>query len=82
MLLVARTDAAHRNLAEQFASRKVEKTYIALVHGSLKQDSGKIDTKITRDPVRRIRMTARLRTRPLRPHRISRTAALREIHAA
>lgn len=60
VLLVARTDAAHRSLAEQFASRKVEKTYIALVHGSLKLDSGKIDSKITRDPVRRIRMTARL----------------------
>jgi 23S rRNA pseudouridine1911/1915/1917 synthase len=60
VLLVARTDAAHRSLAEQFASRKVEKTYIALVHGSLKQDSGNIDAKITRDPVRRIRMTARL----------------------
>ena len=60
VLLVARTDAAHRNLAEQFASRTVEKTYIALVHGSIARDTGTIDTKIARDPVRRTRMTARL----------------------
>jgi 23S rRNA pseudouridine1911/1915/1917 synthase len=60
VLLVARTDAAHRNLAEQFAARKVEKTYIALVHGAVKQNHGKIESKITRDPVRRTRMTTRL----------------------
>ncbi len=60
VLLVARTDAAHRNLAAQFAARTVEKTYIALVHGSPPRDTGAIDTKITRDPVRRTRMTARL----------------------
>jgi 23S rRNA pseudouridine1911/1915/1917 synthase len=60
VLLVARTDAAHRSLAEQFASRKVEKTYLALVQGRLAKAEGKISTPITRDPVRRIRMTARL----------------------
>jgi 23S rRNA pseudouridine1911/1915/1917 synthase len=61
-LLVARTDAAHRNLAEQFAGRTVEKTYIALVHGAVKQETGRITAKITRDPVRRIRMTAKRET--------------------
>ncbi len=60
VILVARSDAAHRNLAEQFASRQVEKVYIALVHGRVKNDHGGVDTPITRDPVRRIRMTARL----------------------
>ena len=60
VILVARSDAAHRNLAEQFASRQVEKTYVALVHGSLKNDGGRITTPIARDPVRRVRMTARL----------------------
>ena len=60
MLLVARTDAAHRNLAEQFSGREVEKTYLALVHGRVKQDEGTIKTPITRDPVRSTRMTARL----------------------
>lgn len=60
VLLVARTDAAHRDLAEQFASRTVEKTYLALVEGRMNADSGRITQPITRDPVRRTRMTAKL----------------------
>ncbi len=60
VILVARTDSAHRNLAEQFAARKVEKIYVALVHGHMKDDQGRINTPIARDPVRRVRMTARL----------------------
>ena len=60
VLLVARTDAAHRALAAQFASRTVEKTYLALVEGRIAQDSGRITLPITRDPIRRTRMTARL----------------------
>jgi 23S rRNA pseudouridine1911/1915/1917 synthase len=60
VLLVARTDAAHCALAAQFAGRTVEKTYLALVEGRLVADSGRITTPITRDPARRIRMTARL----------------------
>lgn len=60
VLLVARTDAAHRCLARQFAGREVEKIYLALAHGSFQQDRGRIQTAIARDPVRRIRMTTRL----------------------
>ncbi len=60
VLLVAKNDAAHQRLAEQFASRRVEKTYLALVHGSIKQDHGRIEKPITRDPRQRTRMTARL----------------------
>jgi 23S rRNA pseudouridine1911/1915/1917 synthase len=62
VLLVARTDAAHRHLAAQFASRTVEKIYVALVHGVIPNDRGRIATPIARDPVHRIRMTARLGT--------------------
>ena len=62
VLLVARTDAAHRDLAMQFAGRSVEKTYLALVHGRVRSDSGRIAKLIARDPVRRTRMTARLST--------------------
>jgi 23S rRNA pseudouridine1911/1915/1917 synthase len=58
-MLVARTDAAHRALAAQFAGRTVEKIYVALVEGRT-TDSGRIDTPIARDPARRTRMTARL----------------------
>lgn len=60
VLLVARNDAAHQKLAAQFAGRKVEKTYLALVHGSVKQETGRIERPIARDPIRRTRMTARL----------------------
>jgi 23S rRNA pseudouridine1911/1915/1917 synthase len=60
VILIARSDAAHRHLAEQFAARKVEKIYLALVHGRVKKDQGSITTPIARDPVRRVRMTARL----------------------
>jgi 23S rRNA pseudouridine1911/1915/1917 synthase len=60
VLLVARHDTAHRALAEQFASRQVEKIYLALVHGVVKKDSDTIEKPIARDPVRRTRMTARL----------------------
>lgn len=62
VLLVAKTDAAHRNLAAQFAGREVEKTYIALVHGKMPRDSGRIELPIARDPVRRTRMTGRLQS--------------------
>lgn len=61
VLLVAKNDAAHHSLAAQFAARKVEKMYLALVHGIVKADTGRIDRPIARDPVRRTRMTARLR---------------------
>ncbi|HEU0120449.1 MAG TPA: RluA family pseudouridine synthase [Bryobacteraceae bacterium] len=62
VLVVARTDAAHRSLAEQFQSRTVEKTYLALVHGVTKAESGRVEKPITRDPVRRTRMTCKLET--------------------
>lgn len=58
VLVVARTDSAHRRLAAQFSSRKVEKVYVALVHGVMKRDSGRIEKPIGRDPVRRVRMAA------------------------
>ncbi len=60
VLLVARTDAAHRSLAEQFAERSVEKIYLTLVHGSVKKDAGRITAPIARDPVRRTRMTTKV----------------------
>jgi len=59
VILVARSDLAHRALAGQFSRRKVEKVYLTLVHGRVERDSGRIDKRITRDPRRRTRMTAR-----------------------
>lgn len=59
VLLVARDDAAHQNLARQFSSRTVEKVYLALVHGGVRGESGRIATPIERDSARRTRMTTR-----------------------
>jgi 23S rRNA pseudouridine1911/1915/1917 synthase len=59
VILVARNDAAHRSLAAQFATRQVEKVYLALVHVALPREEGRIEKPISRDPVRRVRMTAR-----------------------
>jgi 23S rRNA pseudouridine1911/1915/1917 synthase len=59
---VAKSDLAHRRLAEQFARREVKKTYIALVHGWPKMTKGTINAAISRDMVRRARMTTRRAT--------------------
>ena len=59
LIVVAKNDEAHRKLAAQFARREVKKTYIALVHGWPKKDRGTISASISRDRVRRIRMTTR-----------------------
>jgi 23S rRNA pseudouridine1911/1915/1917 synthase len=60
VMLVAKNDAAHQRLAAQFSGRQIEKVYLALVHGQVKQETGRIERPIARDPVRRTRMTARL----------------------
>ncbi len=59
LIVVAKSDDAHRRLASQFVRRQVKKKYLALVQGWLKQDQGTICSSISRDRVRRTRMTAR-----------------------
>ncbi len=62
LLLVAKDDVTHRQLADLFAAREVHKTYLALVHGNLARTDITVDLPIGRDLVRRTRMTTR---RPL-----------------
>jgi 23S rRNA pseudouridine1911/1915/1917 synthase len=59
LIVVAKNDTAHRKLSAEFSGRKVRKTYVALVHGWLKADKGTISSPISRDAIRRIRMTTR-----------------------
>ena len=59
LIVVAKTDEAHRKLAAHFSGRRIKKTYIALVQGWLKQDRGTIHAAISRDAIRRTRMTTR-----------------------
>jgi 23S rRNA pseudouridine1911/1915/1917 synthase len=61
VLVVARNEETHRALAWQFEHREVEKYYLALVHGRLKQKTGTIALPIARDLERRTRMTTRRR---------------------
>jgi 23S rRNA pseudouridine1911/1915/1917 synthase len=59
LLVVAKDDPTHRALAAQFASRAVEKEYLALVLGVPSPRHGEIDKPIGRHPVHRKRMTVR-----------------------
>jgi 23S rRNA pseudouridine1911/1915/1917 synthase len=56
LIVVAKTEEAHESLADQFRAREVFKSYVALVHGRVKEDSGRIDGAIARDPRNRTRM--------------------------
>jgi 23S rRNA pseudouridine1911/1915/1917 synthase len=60
LIVVAKRDEAHRKLSAQFGAREVKKKYVALVHGWVKKDSGTLAQSISRDRVRRTRMTTRL----------------------
>ena len=60
LMVVAKHDRAHAELARQFADREVEKEYVALVWG-LVQQGRRIDLPIGRDPVDRKRISARSR---------------------
>jgi 23S rRNA pseudouridine1911/1915/1917 synthase len=60
VMVVAKSDAAHQELARQFHDREVEKEYIALVWG-LVQAGRRIDAPIGRDPADRQKMSTRAR---------------------
>ena len=56
LLVVAKTEAALENLSDQFRDRTVYKSYLALVHGRMLSDTGKIDQPLARDRSNRTRM--------------------------
>jgi len=56
LLVVAKTESALENLSDQFRDRTVYKSYVALVHGRVAANSGKIDQPLARDPSNRTRM--------------------------
>jgi 23S rRNA pseudouridine1911/1915/1917 synthase len=57
LILVAKTDAAHRGLSNQLKERRIAKTYLALVEGVVAPPEALIDAPIGRDPNNRLRMT-------------------------
>ena len=56
LMVVAKTESAHEHLADQFRAREVFKSYVALVHGRLKEESGRVEEPLARDPRQRTRM--------------------------
>jgi 23S rRNA pseudouridine1911/1915/1917 synthase len=60
-MVIARTEAAHQKLVDDFRERLMQKTYVALLHGKMKGESGTIELPVARDLRRRSRMTARRR---------------------
>ncbi len=57
LIVVAKNDRAHAALSKMFAGRQIRKTYIALVEGAVTRDQGTISAAVSRDRVRRRRMT-------------------------
>jgi 23S rRNA pseudouridine1911/1915/1917 synthase len=57
LIVVAKDEQTHEALADQFRLREVFKSYVALVHGSPRENSGTIDRAIARDRWHRTKMT-------------------------
>jgi 23S rRNA pseudouridine1911/1915/1917 synthase len=57
LMIIAKTDAAHRGLSTQMKNRQIKKTYKTLVRGGMPADSGTIDEPIGRHPSDRKKMS-------------------------
>ncbi len=64
LLMVARSDAAQASLQAQLKARRIKKTYLALVRGSVVAAVGRIEAPVGRDPNRRRRMAVTPNGRP------------------
>ncbi|MGI9951118.1 RluA family pseudouridine synthase [Moorellaceae bacterium AZ2] len=69
LLVAAKNDAAHRSLVAQIKAHRVKRVYLALVHGDIRESSGRIEAPIGRHPVDRQRMAVTLKnSRPAVTH--------------
>jgi 23S rRNA pseudouridine1911/1915/1917 synthase len=59
LIVVAKNDVTHRKLSEMFSGRNLRKVYLALVHGEVSGEEGTVQLPISRDLLRRIRMTTK-----------------------
>ena len=78
VMIAAKNDAAHRELARQFHDREVEKEYIALVWGIVQQGR-RIDAAIGRDPNDRQKMSTRARRARSAVTRVTKAEHLRGV---
>ena len=56
ILLIAKTNEAHRILSDDFKNKRVKRKYIALVHGVIENNKGKINAPIGRSKIDRKKM--------------------------
>jgi len=61
VIVVAKNDRAHLELARQFEEHSIKRVYFALVYGSPKTDKGRIESAIGRHPVDRKKMSGNAR---------------------
>ena len=78
VMIAAKNDSAHQELARQFHDREVEKEYIALVWG-LVQQGRRIDEPIGRDPTDRQKMSTRARRSRSAVTRVTKAEHLRGV---
>ncbi|MFA6377064.1 MAG: RluA family pseudouridine synthase [Acholeplasmataceae bacterium] len=57
LLIVAKTDQAHRVLSDDLKSHDINRYYVALVHGAINENQGTIDAPIARNPKNRLKMS-------------------------
>lgn len=61
LIIAAKNDVAHLDLARQFKDRLITRRYLALVHGRVKEQTGVVDAPIGRDPRDRQKMAVVLK---------------------
>jgi len=61
LMVVALDDAAYYSLADQFKQRTINRRYIALIYGNLKEDTGEIALRISRSESDRKKMSTSVR---------------------
>lgn len=72
LMVIAKNEEVHDELANQFRAREVTKIYLALVHGVVQVDSGRIEQPIGRDPRNRTRMAVTKGREALTLYRVKR----------
>ena len=56
-LVVCKNDMAHQSLSEQLKEHSIQRIYVAIVHGNIKEDSGTVNAAIGRHPTDRKKMS-------------------------
>lgn len=62
VLVVAKNNSAHEKLSERLKEHDIQRVYIAVAEGVIREDSGKIDAPVGRHPVERKKMSVNTKT--------------------